>query len=345
MLWLDTKFVSLLSFRLRNFKRKGNDQWNFSCPFCGDSKTNKHKARGYIFERKGKLRFFCHNCNVPGIDVPKLVKHLDPMMYDEYLKEKLMADPAQRPKTDVELFADKMKPPVFMKSSPLAHLKKISLFKPTSTVKMWVNDRMLPPESHYRLFFCREFKQWVNEYCIPGKFDEDSLTRDEPRLIIPFLDNEGNLFGFQGRSFKKNASVRYITIMLDNTKPKIFGLDKVDVNLPHIYVVEGALDSLFVKNSVAVCQGDLSSALRVYDKEKLVFIPDRDIRNPQVMYNTEKLIDKGCAVCFLPDNFPGKDINEAIINGMTNAELNIIIQDNIYKDLEAKMRFISWKKC
>ena len=88
MLWLDTKYVSLLSFRLRNFKRKGNDQWNFSCPYCGDSKKEKSKARGYIFQKNGKLRFFCHNCSIPNIDIPKLIKHLDPSMYDEYVKEK-----------------------------------------------------------------------------------------------------------------------------------------------------------------------------------------------------------------------------------------------------------------
>ncbi len=111
-----------------------------------------------------------------------------------------MADPEKKEKTELQEFVDKMKPPVFVKSSPLKHLKKISLFKPSSAVKMWIDARKIPAESHYRLFFCKEFKHWVNEYCIPNKFDEDSLTRDEPRLVIPFLDEEGNLFGFQGRS-------------------------------------------------------------------------------------------------------------------------------------------------
>jgi hypothetical protein len=346
MLWLDTKYISLLSFRLRNFKRKGNDQWNFSCPFCGDSKTNKHKARGFIFERKGRLRYYCHNCNVPGVDVPKLVKHLDPMMYDEYVKEKLMADPIKREKTDVELFADKMKPPVFMKSSPLKHLKKISLFQPSSAVKVWIDGRRIPPESHYRLFFCKEFKHWVNEYCIPNKFDEDSLTRDEPRLVIPFLDEEGNLFGVQGRSFKKDAAVRYITIIMDDSKPKVFGLDKIDLKLPHIYVVEGPLDSLFLPNCVASCGSDLTTNLHriVDDKSKFIVVYDNEPRNEEIVKKIEKAIAAGYQVCIWPDSMAEKDINDMVLAGYTPAKVVDIINENVYSGLKAKLRFSEWKK-
>lgn len=346
MLWLDIKYVSLLSFRLRNFKRKGNDQWNFSCPFCGDSKTNKHKARGFIFERKGKLRYYCHNCNVPGVDVPKLVKHLDPMMYDEYVKEKLMSDPDKREKTDVELFADKMKPPVFVKSSPLKHLQKISAFKPTSVVKAWVDKRKIPPESHYRLFFCKEFKHWVNEYCIPGKFDEGSLNHDEPRLVIPFLDQDGRLFGFQGRSFAKNAKVRYITIILDDSKPKIFGLDKVNIKLPHIYVVEGPLDSLFIPNCVASCGSDLTTSIHriVNDKSKFIIVYDNEPRNEEIVKKIEKAIDAGYNVCIWPDTIAEKDINDMILAGYSRDKVVAIINENVYNGLSAKLRFSEWKK-
>ena len=68
---------------------------------------------------------------------------------------------------------------------------------------------------------------------IPRKLSEEN---DEPRLIIPFFDEYENLIGFQGRAFSKNA-VRYITIMLDESKPKIFGLDEVDWT-KRVYVLE-----------------------------------------------------------------------------------------------------------
>jgi hypothetical protein len=41
---IDTKYIRLLSTRLRNFKQKKEGLYNFSCPICGDSKKNMTKA-------------------------------------------------------------------------------------------------------------------------------------------------------------------------------------------------------------------------------------------------------------------------------------------------------------
>ena len=349
LVWLDQKYLSMLSFRLRNFKRKGNNQWNFSCPFCGDSQKDTRKARGYVYENKGRLRFYCHNCNVPGIDIPKLLKHEDMGLFDEYIKEKLVATAEDRPereKSDVELFAEKMKPPVFVKGSPLKHLKKISLFKPSSAVKLWVDGRRLPADSHYRLFFCKEFKHWVNEHCIPSKFNEDSLTRDEPRLIIPFIDREGNLFGFQGRSFKKEAKVRYITIMLDEQKPKIFGLDKLDLSQTPIYVVEGPLDSLFLPNCIASAGSDLITNLYTLGLDRSVFtiVYDNEPRNKEIVKKYEKAIHQDYNVCIWPEDIEHKDINDMILAGVSQQKIVDIINENTYTGLEAKLKFQQWKK-
>lgn len=343
-MWLDAKYISLLSFRLRNFKRKGNDQWNFSCPFCGDSRTDKRKARGYVYYRKGKYRFYCHNCSVPGVDIPKLVRHVDPSLYDEYVREKVSSEPDK--KSDLQEFVDKMKPPVFVSGSPLKHLKKISLFSPSSNVKMWVDARRLPADSHYRLFFCKEFKKWVNDYCVPGKFDEDSLTRDEPRLVIPFLDKDGNMFGFQGRSFAKNARLRYITIMMDESKPKLFGMDKVDVSKPPIYVVEGPLDSLFLPNCLASAGSDLTSNISSVssNKDDFVIVFDNEPRNDEIVKKIGRTIDQGYNVCIWPDTIVEKDVNDMVLAGRDPSKVVDIIRNSTYSGLEAKLKYSQWKR-
>ena len=208
--WLDAKYVSQLSFRLRNFKKKGQNVWNFSCPVCGDSHTNKSKARGYVYSKKGKLMYHCHNCNVT-MSIPRLVKHLDQGMYDEYVKEKLMVEGGmiKKPETPLEEFVKKMEPPKFVKDTPMKTLKKVSQLKPDSVVKQYITKRMIPSKYHHKLFLCKEFKAWVNTLQ-PGKFEPDAEgnLHDEPRLIIPLIDQEGNLFGFQGRSFRKNTPER-----------------------------------------------------------------------------------------------------------------------------------------
>ena len=61
MLYTEIKYLNLISTQLPLFKRKKDNLWNFRCPICGDSERNKTKARGYVFEVKGKLVYKCHN--------------------------------------------------------------------------------------------------------------------------------------------------------------------------------------------------------------------------------------------------------------------------------------------
>ena len=63
MLHLDRKYISLVSIQLDKFKKQ-ETVYNFRCPYCGDSKKNKNRARGYFFQKKGSYIYKCHNCGV-----------------------------------------------------------------------------------------------------------------------------------------------------------------------------------------------------------------------------------------------------------------------------------------
>ena len=84
MIYVDLKYIGMLSNRLRNFKRKTDYTWNFSCPFCGDSTKNKLKARGYIYRVTSNLFFRCHNCD-HGTNLGGVIKQVDPSLYNEYV--------------------------------------------------------------------------------------------------------------------------------------------------------------------------------------------------------------------------------------------------------------------
>lgn len=344
--WLDAKYVNLLSFRLRNFKKKSQNVWNFSCPVCGDSKTNKSKARGYVYGNKGALIFHCHNCNVSW-PVPKLVHYLDQNLHAEYLKEKLMADSGMaRPETPLEEFVKKMEPPKFVKDTPLKQLKKVSQLKPDHVVKQYVSARRIPSNCHHKLFLCKGFKEWVNSV-LPGKFelDENGNLNDEPRLIIPFIDREGNLFGFQGRSFRKNPNLRYITIMLNEDMPKIYGLDTLDPLNPNKYILEGPIDSMFIPNALASAGGDIVTDLpTVANPKEFTVVYDNEPRNKDTVKKIEKAIDKNYKVCIWPTSVEQKDINDMVLAGYTPESVVDIIRSNTYKGLEAKLALQQWKK-
>jgi len=336
MIYIDHKFVNLLSNRLDRFKRSSPTLYNFRCPICGDSQKNKHKTRGYIFEKQNKLIFHCHNCNASMI-FGKFLEWIDPQLYKEYKTEKYLEKQVQQPtKPDVT----KIERPRYLKGSPLRSLKKISQLPHDHPAKLYVVHRRIPPEVQYKLFYCPRFKQWVNSF-IPEKFSTED--GDEPRLILPFLDKEGECFGFQGRSFKKDG-IRYITIILDDSKPKIFGLDTVDFTKT-FYIVEGPIDSLFLDNAVAMAGADLSidkflgSDLAL---QNCVYVYDNEPRNEQIVKKMEQIVNRGYNIVIWPSSIKGvKDINDMVLEGYDPKGM---VKEFQFKGLEARLKFVEWKK-
>jgi len=51
-LYVDQKYLNLISNRLPLFKKKKDNTYNCRCIICGDSKKKKSKARGYFFANK-----------------------------------------------------------------------------------------------------------------------------------------------------------------------------------------------------------------------------------------------------------------------------------------------------
>ena len=219
-IWIDHKYAGLLSPRLTRFKQKSKDTYNFRCPICLDSKISEKKARGWLFTTANALRFFCHNCGA-SLSFRDFLKEVDVNLFDEYQKEKFMEDNFVQAKSK-ELDVDKFKtyiPKILRNKSPLRDLKKVSQLPVEHKFKKYITSRKIPPNHHFRLFYCPKFKEWVNSF-IPNKFN--NVEKDSSRLIIPFIDSDGKFFGCQGRSLR-NGDIRYITIMLDESIPKIFG--------------------------------------------------------------------------------------------------------------------------
>jgi len=337
--WLEHKYIGFVSSRLDKFKRKGAKLYNFRCPICGDSENNSNKARGYIYEKKNKMSFHCHNCGASS-SVSNFIKMIDVNLYNEMQLEKLQKNKSPEQK-EYEEFIEKMKPPVFMKSGPLKGLKKVSQLSPDHPVKKFVDNRKLPNLYHAKTFAVPNFMAYVNTL-IPNKFDKNILKYDETRILIPFLDKDKNLFAFQGRSLK-NTNPKYITIILNENNPKIFGLDTVNFERT-TFVFEGPIDSMFVPNSIATAGGDIISALKEIDKKNLVIVYDNEPRSPETKKKLDKAILNGYNVCIWPDNLEHKDVNDMVLSGLSSEFIIHIIKQNTYSDLTAKLQLTRWSK-
>ena len=344
---VDMKYCGILSTRLDQYTIKQNNPYeaNFRCHVCGDSQRSKSKKRGWILDKRGKAFYYCHNCGYSK-PVDYFLKQYFPPLYNEYVTDIVMEKNSLRamvPKKEQVKPLDKlvMKQPKFTKaSSPLRKIKKVSALAADHPVKKYIEKRRIPPKHHYRLYYAPKFNKWVNTM-LPDKLNE---KYDEPRLVIPFIDEKGEMFGFAGRSFDPNASLRYITIMLDDTKSKVFGLDTVNFDKKY-YVVEGQIDSLFLTNSVAMAGAD-GNTHALNNIDNAVFMFDNEPRNKEIVARMQKVIDRGDKIVVLSEKFKalGKDINDMVLNGMSTADIELLIDQNTYSGLEAKLAFTAWKK-
>lgn len=338
---IDLKYAGLLSSRLDLFKVKQHNPYraNFRCPICGDSQKSKLKARGWILEKENSAIVYCHNCQA-SLSMRNFLKFLDHNLYNDYVVDSLIDKKAVSTPRIKPLDKLKKKNPIYTKKgSPLLSIKKVSALKHDHRVKKYLASRRIPSEQQYRMYYAQKFNEWVNSI-IPNKLP--NLERDCPRLVFPFIDERGVVFGFNARALGDD-SLRYITIMIDEDRNKIFGLDQVDFSRKY-YVVEGPIDSLFIPNSVAMAGAD-GNANGLQNPENAVFVFDNEPRNKEIVNRMSKCIERGLNVCIWPEKLEEKDINDAILAGMSKSEILETINLNTYRELEAKLQLSFWKKC
>ena len=310
------------------------------CPICGDSQKSKTKARGWILEKDNLALYYCHNCNA-SMSLKNLLKSIEPALYNEYIIDMGLERRIRSANTEIESPIEtlvKKQPSFKKKESPLHGLKKVSQLEPEHFLKKYLQKRLVPGSKHYKLYYAPKFNEWVNSL-LPGKMPSDL---DEPRLVLPFIDSNGNVFGFQGRALR-SSSLRYITIMLDESMPKVFGLETINFNKKY-YVTEGPIDSLFLTNSLAMAGAD-GNITGLKNTENAIFVYDNEPRNKQICQHIENCLNKGLQVCIWPKTIAQKDINDMVMAGLSQAAIELIIDENSYKGLSGKLELSNWRKC
>jgi len=320
---IDSKFVNLVSSRLQKFKRVKANLYNFRCPICGDSKKHKNKARGYLYQVKTNTNFKCHNCGASS-SLNSFLKQIDPVLHKQYTMEKFKEGFAGGKNFVVEEPKFNFKKPVFKKKLDLPKASEVKI------ANDYLINRGLNPDKFY---FTDKFKQWVNTQ----KKTFDYIKKDESRIIIPMYDENKTLIGFQGRSLGPN-SVKYITVMLNEEAPKIYGLDTIKTEKP-IYIIEGPFDSSLIENSVAMCGSDID--IRTFGWSDYIWVFDNEPRNREIVNRISKTIDRGDKVIIWPDFIEEKDINDMVQRGHNVSD---VLKSCTYSGLEAKVKFNIWKK-
>lgn len=334
-LFLDQKYLMLISNRLPLFKKKKDAVYNCRCILCGDSVKNRHKARGYFFQYKTDLRYKCYNCDV-SISFGNFLRDLDAMTYSQYSLERYSEGHSKAANAVPEF---KFEEPVF-KTSDERLLDKLLDRLDTQGVDneavLFCEQRKIPKEKFKQLYYISNIKDIVQ---LNDSYKE-SIKGEEPRLVLPFYDELGQLSGVTCRALRGEA-LRYITVKVKDNTPLIFGINDIDKKKA-IHVVEGPIDSLFVDNCIAVGGSSFSKLAQLdLPKDNLVIIFDNQPRNKEVCAIIEKNIDQGYKIVIWPQTLQEKDINDMVLAGKN---VSRIIKENTFSGLTAKAKFYSWKR-
>lgn len=332
--WIDQKYIMLLAPRLSRFKQKDSTLFNFRCPICGDSSKTEYKARGYIYQNKNDYWFSCHNCNV-SMSLRSFIKRIDPTMYTEYVLERYKEDaPAilskgiQPKKVDLPIYDDD----VFSK------LPKISELPSNHPGVEYIRNRKIPENQWHRLRWTDDAVALIKHFK-PTKFK--NVTVIEGGVVLPCYTEDNRVNYFQIRLLTSiKDGLRYITTTIDESKPKLFGLEQLNTNQRY-YIIEGPFDSLFIPNSVAMMGSHIS-----YDfpKEHAVFVYDNEPRNKEILSQMKRRINEGYKICIWPFWKTDKDINDMVLRGHSPEDVLDTINRFTFEGLTAELELAKWAK-
>ena len=280
----------------------------------------------------------CHNCAV-SLPFSAFLKQVDEHLYKEYLFEtfkynneyrwydKKAADRNENVETELEVKK--------ITTKALSKLKCVADLDEDHPCKQYVRKRKIPFRYWQDLYYAENYQKWVHQNIDKEKFKYH--PDKDPRLVIPFKTKKGKVFAYQGRYIGDDPKqIRYITIN-PNDSVLVYGLDKIDTTKT-VYVLEGPIDSMYIDNAIAVA----GSSLKKFKNFVCVF--DNEPRARTILKLMKRVIDLGGRVVIWPNDLQYKDIGQMIESGMTQSEVQKIIDDNTHSGLEANLFFNEWKK-
>ena len=344
MIWLDVKFVGLVSVYLDRFQQKNDFNWYFRCPLCGDSQKNKNKTRGNIYRptNANNLNFNCFNCHA-SMSLGNFIKEVAPTLYKEYVMERFKEGAnGKKAHKEPEFKFNKPK----FKTKTKIELPSIADLPEEHYAKEYLISRKIHEKFFKDLYYAEEFGKWVNDICETDKYE--NILDDKERIAIPFFDYDGTLIGGQGRSLIEGGRLRYMTFRVKPDYELKYGMERWDKS-KKTYIVEGPFDSMFLPNCLASCNNSLHVLLKKLRKNLTItdctLVFDNERRNKEILKSIKSAIDYGASVCLWPDSIKSKDINEMILsNELTPETLINTIDRNTYSGLEAQIKFSDWKK-
>lgn len=336
---LYVKDILTLSFS-EEAKRKfydSVDRLNFACPYCGDSHSDKFKKRGNIFWNNSS--YHCFNCR----------KHIS---LDDFLKDHSVNLDIDDRSAILKIYKN------YTKNYTSNNLE-FGIFKD-------LNDLAVDKEAlliHYNIIPINECTQRAYPYLksrlLHNKLEYFAYSPHNQRLYILNLDNSGKkvisfqtknlgLYGNRFSSFKLSKIRKSMKLSLPSDENElnkidllsmIFNILRVDL-VSNFTIFEGPIDSLFMKNSIALAGANKNTYNFDEIETSRYFFDDDDTG---VKASINKL--KNSKSVFLWNKYKRenglsrtniKDLNQLILYAYKNNKKDILMNINNYFSKDRK---------
>lgn len=281
--------------------KKYQNVFNAECPVCKEGKSAGRSRRLFYFPHK--QYFYCHNC----------CRSWRPL---EWVKEVTTLTVPEIIKKNNEKSGTVSK---FVKTTPIVKSIVISDL-PENSIE--ITD--VPQAEFYK---DNKFVKLALQYCLDRRLLTAAnsckrffLSLDDKvhknRLVIPFYNESNKVICYQTRALTQNQFPKYLTKFGEK---ELFGLNNIDVQIPYVFVFEGPIDSMFVKNGVAMAslaptEKQMQQLNNLIGYEQ-IYVFDNDKNNQQTAKKIEKYIKSGKRIFIWPKEFSKfKDFNEICCN-------------------------------
>ena len=169
------------------------------------------------------------------------------------------------------------------------------------------------------------------------------------RIVMVARSASGDVTALNARRITANPKDkdRYLTLEANPSPDRwcLHGLHTANTK-ERVWLVEGPIDSLLVKNGVAICgitstksrRGELKSMFKNY-----VVVLDNEPEKTYVANSLRECVESGDQVMVWPSNYPYKDLNEMAQAGMTETEIVEFLNLNTYQGDVALVEWWRWK--
>lgn len=301
------KFYSYVGYP--KFKPSSNVYYG-GCPICREGKSWGKKARCFYIPNKNVV--CCHNCQRTWSPVNWIMEISD-LSYRDILNEVKEFDHIPSIVTNNDE-TDKSQ-----NASSTLPEDSINLFD-IQQLRYYENNRVVKDA----LDFIK--KRRLNVAVNKPKALYISL-RDyvhKNRLCIPFYNSDGSIDYYQTRAiYRKDELQTAKYLSKPNSDKTVYGLDSISNDIDSLFIFEGPIDSMFIKNGIALAGLIVTTLQKKLLKKWWMFnriwILDNQLDNVEVKNKYKDLIERGERVFIWPKKFKEyKDFNEVCVDHSKN---------------------------